>query len=65
MFLSKLEVLVKDLSNDQLDTTFSLWRLDNKTYDIVALKDDIGIYTWHSNHHYTHVENILKKKDWI
>lgn len=31
----------------------------------VSLEQNIGIYAWHSEHHYAHIENLLKRKNWI
>ena len=31
----------------------------------VVLKKNIGIYAWHSNHHYAHIENLLKREGWL
>ncbi|MBN4047079.1 putative metal-dependent hydrolase [bacterium AH-315-P13] len=30
----------------------------------VSLGENVGIYAWHSNHHYAHIENLLKRNDW-
>ena len=30
----------------------------------VGLKENIGIYAWHCNHHYAHIENLLERKGW-
>ena len=30
----------------------------------VTLKENIGIYAWHCNHHYAHIENLIKKMGW-
>lgn len=31
----------------------------------VRLKENIGIYAWHCNHHYAHIEQLLIRKKWI
>jgi len=31
----------------------------------VVLKHNVGIYAWHGSHHYAHIENLLKRKNWI
>ena len=31
----------------------------------VSLKENIGIYAWHCNHHYAHIEHLLIRKNWI
>ncbi len=30
----------------------------------VTLKENIGIYAWHCNHHYAHIEQLIKRKNW-
>lgn len=31
----------------------------------VSLAENIGMYAWHSNHHYAHIRNLLERKGWI
>jgi radical SAM superfamily enzyme YgiQ (UPF0313 family) len=30
----------------------------------VSLKENIGIYAWHCNHHYAHIEELMIRKGW-
>lgn len=30
----------------------------------VSLKENIGIYAWHCNHHYAHIEHLMIRKGW-
>lgn len=30
----------------------------------VSLKENIGIYAWHCNHHYAHIEQLMIREDW-
>jgi len=30
----------------------------------VSLGENTGIYAWHCNHHYAHIENLMKSKEW-
>ncbi|MFS4494515.1 YfiT family bacillithiol transferase [Maribacter sp. 2308TA10-17] len=30
----------------------------------VSLAENIGKYAWHSNHHYAHIEGLLKREGW-
>lgn len=30
----------------------------------VSLAENTGIYAWHSNHHYAHIENLMKREGW-
>ncbi|MCG2419394.1 putative metal-dependent hydrolase [Aequorivita sp. F47161] len=32
--------------------------------EYVTLAENIGIYAWHCNHHYAHIENLLKREGW-
>ena len=29
-----------------------------------VLAETVGSYAWHSNHHYAHIENLLKREGW-
>lgn len=57
----KLVYLLKTLSDDDLNKCF----IHPETNEKVVLKKNIGIYAWHSNHHYAHIENLLKEKNWL
>ena len=57
----KLVYLLKGLSEDDLNRSF----IHPETNAEVPLKKNIGIYAWHSNHHFTHIENVLKRKNWM
>ena len=56
----KLVFLLKGLSDENLDKVF----IHPETNSEVPLKYNIGNYAWHSNHHYSHIENLLKRKGW-
>jgi len=30
----------------------------------LTLSENTGIYAWHCNHHYAHIENLIKKEGW-
>ncbi len=57
----KLVYLLRGLSDSDLEKSF----VHPETGDTVRLRKNIGIYAWHSNHHFSHIENILKEKAWI
>ncbi len=57
----KLVYLLKRLSEHDLNKSF----IHPETKKQVLLKENIGIYAWHSNHHYAHIENLLKRNSWI
>ena len=52
--------LLKGLSDHELLKTF----IHPESGDTVSLKENIGIYAWHCNHHYAHIENLLIRKNW-
>ena len=57
----KLVYLLKNLSEDDLNRSF----IHPEHNEEVLLKKNIGIYAWHSSHHYAHIENLLKRKGWL
>jgi hypothetical protein len=57
----KLVYLLKNLSEEDLNKSF----IHPETNREVLLKHNIGMYAWHSNHHYAHIENLLKRNLWI
>ncbi len=57
----KLVYLLKTLSQDDLNKSF----IHPETNSEVLLSYNIGNYAWHSNHHYAHIENLLKRNHWI
>ena len=58
---AKLVYLLKGLSEAELNKCF----IHPETQSEVVLKKNIGVYAWHGNHHYAHIENIMKKNNWI
>lgn len=57
----KLVYFLKGLSDSDLNKCF----IHPETQGEVVLKKNIGIYAWHSNHHYAHIENTLKRNGWV
>jgi hypothetical protein len=57
---AKLVYLLNGLSQKDLKRTF----LHPENQKEVALDKNIGIYAWHSQHHFAHIENLLKRKGW-
>ncbi len=53
--------LLKRLSDSDFEKKF----VHPETGNEVKLLKLLGMYSWHSEHHYAHIENILKKKGWI
>ena len=52
---AKWVYLLKGLSEKELEKTF-IHPSDNKK---VSLKENIGIYAWHCNHHFAHIEQLI------
>ncbi|WP_250434204.1 YfiT family bacillithiol transferase [Hanstruepera flava] len=58
---AKLVYLLKGLSDAELNRTF----IHPEHNEEVVLKKNIGIYAWHCNHHYAHIENLIKREGWV
>lgn len=58
---AKLVYLLKGLNEDDLNKSF----IHPEHNEEVDLKTNIGKYAWHSNHHYAHIENLLKREEWM
>jgi len=57
---AKLVYFLKGLTSKDLEQEF----IHPETNEDVSLKKNIGIYAWHSQHHYAHIENLMKRKGW-
>lgn len=57
---AKLVTFVKGLSLEDLQRTF----VHPESGDRIALKKNLGIYAWHSNHHYAHIERLINREGW-
>ncbi|WP_421811939.1 YfiT family bacillithiol transferase [Flagellimonas sp.] len=57
---AKLVYLLKGLSEEDLNRSFIHPVGNQKT----SLKENIARYAWHSNHHYAHIENLVKREGW-
>ncbi|SRR5690606_5284612 len=55
---AKLVHLVKGLSREDLKRTF----IHPNGQVEYSLEEQLGRYAWHSVHHYTHIENYLKRE---
>jgi len=58
---TKWVYLLKGLSKSDLKKVF----IHPEGNEEVSLVQNIGIYAWHCRHHFAHIENLLKKNDWI
>ena len=56
---TKWTMLLKSLQEDELNKTFHHPE-SNKKY---ILKEVIGIYAWHCNHHFAHIEQAIRLKE--
>lgn len=56
----RLAFLIKSLSNSQLEKTF-VHPEHGKEFQI---KEIIGMYAWHGNHHLAHITELKKRSDW-
>ncbi|MEC3907373.1 putative metal-dependent hydrolase [Tamlana sp. 2201CG12-4] len=57
----KLVYFLKTLSEEDLNKSFVHPEINSE----VRLNFNIGNYAWHSNHHYAHIENLMKRKGWF
>ncbi|MCL4137533.1 UNVERIFIED_CONTAM: hypothetical protein GTU68_024533 [Idotea baltica] len=57
---SKWVYFLKSLSEKELQKTFI--HPDGK--EVITLKENIGIYGWHCQHHYAHIEQLMIRKGW-
>lgn len=57
---AKLVYLLKGLSEKDLERSFIHPDGNNET----TLKENIARYAWHSNHHFAHIANLIKRKGW-
>lgn len=58
---AKLVYYLKGLTEKDLQRTF----IHPESGNTVSLNQNVGIYAWHSNHHYAHIYELLKRKGWL
>ena len=58
---AKWVYLLKGLIEDDLNKTF----IHPESNNTVSLKENIGIYAWHCEHHYMHIYNLLERENWL
>lgn len=56
----KLVYLLKSLSDADLNKCF----IHPEHNEEVSLKKNIGIYAWHSKHHFAHIEKVMQRNGW-
>ena len=58
---TKWAYLLKRLTDKDLKRVF----IHPESKEKISLEKNIGIYAWHSKHHYAHIENLLRRKNWL
>ena len=58
---AKLVYLIKGLSNEALKREF----LHPEGNIATSLEENVGRYAWHSQHHFAHIKNLLKREGWL
>ena len=58
---AKWVYFLRTLSNDDLNKYF----IHPENNEKVTLKENIGIYAWHCNHHFEHIKQLMIRKNWI
>lgn len=54
-------VLLKSMTNKQFERTFH----HPETHQDQDLRTYLAHYAWHCNHHFAHIENLKKEKNWL
>ena len=57
---AKWVYLLKRLCDEDLKRIF----IHPENGEEISLAKNIGIYAWHSEHHYAHIENLMRRKGW-
>ena len=57
---AKLVHFVKGLSFEEFKRTF----IHPESNETVALNKNLGIYAWHANHHFAHIEQLMEREGW-
>jgi len=55
---AKLVHFVRGITFEDLNRTF----IHPDGNETVALKENLGIYAWHSNHHFAHIETLIERE---
>ena len=58
---AKWVYLLNGLGDEQLNRVF----IHPDGNELVSLKENIGIYAWHCNHHFAHIKNLMQAKQWV
>lgn len=52
---------MKSLTNKEYEHTFFHPEQNRK----ISLKESLAFYSWHCDHHFAHIENIIREKGWL
>jgi len=52
--------MLKELNKSDLQKIF----IHPDGNEEISLMQNIGIYAWHCKHHYAHIQNLIKSKNW-
>ena len=58
---AKWVYLLKGLSKTDFEKSF----IHPSNNEKVTLKENTGIYAWHCQHHFAHIEQLLIRKNWV
>ncbi|MCV9929232.1 putative metal-dependent hydrolase [Flavobacterium sp. LS1R49] len=56
----RLGYIMKNLSRTDLEKTF----IHPENDSVISIKQIIGMYAWHGNHHLAHITTLKKYKNW-
>jgi len=56
----KLVYLLRGLSEEELERFY----IHPEGNIEITIAENIGKYAWHGNHHYAHIENLIKREGW-
>ncbi|MGV6831500.1 MAG: YfiT family bacillithiol transferase [bacterium] len=57
---AKLVNLLRKMNDDDFDKSFIHPEHNEET----SLRENVGKYAWHSNHHFAHVSNLIAANNW-
>lgn len=57
---AKWVYLLKGLKKSELEQKF----IHPETKKEVSLKENVGIYAWHCQHHFAHIEQLMIRENW-
>ncbi|MEM9324401.1 MAG: YfiT family bacillithiol transferase [Bacteroidota bacterium] len=52
--------LLRALSSDQWDRSF----VHPETGKAITLRRNLGLYDWHSRHHFAHIQRLIEREGW-